>query len=175
MARARTAGLAGRRTEPVDGATHRLNRCVSGSQRNLVDMAKFRRTGAVLLTIEVMLSLSACGRTTPAAVGSYKATIACTTNPGPASPFPCNAKSLYSLVISANGQFIMKYLGHPGGAFKGTWSQTKDRVTLSENKGTTKIEFVALQNGTNLREGRIEVPGGHVNVGYILSWYAVRI
>ena len=140
-----------------------------------MDMAKFRRIAAVLLTIEMMLSLSACGRTTSAAVGSYKATIACTTNPGPASSFPCNAKSLYSLVISADGQFVMRYLGHQGGAFKGTWSQTRDRVILSEIHATTKIVFVAFQKGRNLREGRIEATGRHVNVGYILSWYAVRI
>lgn len=137
-------------------------------------MTQLRRVGAVLVTVGALLPLSACGTSLSLAVGSYKATIACTTNPGPASFFPCNAKSLYSLVISANGQFVMKYLGHQGGAFKGTWSQSKDRVTLSEKN---KIVFTALQKVGNLREGRIEVIGeqADVNVGYTVSWYAVRI
>jgi hypothetical protein len=68
----------------------------------------------------------------------------------------------------------MKYLGPQGGAFKGTWSQSNDCVTLSEKKGTTQIMFTALQKGRNLREGRIEVIGKSLDPGYTLLWYAVR-
>jgi hypothetical protein len=141
-----------------------------------VDVTRPRRIAAVLFALAAIVSLSACGSSIPSAVGSYKTTIRDTPESAQAKAFVVGkSNDVFSLVISANGHFVMKHLGHPAGAFNGTWSQTKDRVTLSEAKGTTKIMFVALQKGGDLRDGRIEVIGTDLDPGFRLSWSGVRI
>jgi len=136
-------------------------------------MTRFRRVAAVLVTLGTLLSVSACGTSVPAAVGTYKATFVTTPKPGVASAFIANPDEEFSLVLNGDGHFVMKFLG-PGVTFKGTWSQFKDQITLSEVNRLTKIKFVAVQKGRSLREGHIEYLSRPGPVGYTLTWSAVR-
>jgi hypothetical protein len=152
---------------PEGGIDHR--------RRIVRAVTRLARAVAVLVTLASLLSLSACGSSVPSAVGSYRATFVYAPTSVDANDFVVgNANSVFALVISADGHFVMTSRGHQGTVFHGTWSQAKSAVTLSETRGTNKVEFVARQEGKNLRQGHIEYLSRPAPVGYTLPWYAVR-
>jgi hypothetical protein len=127
------------------------------------------------MTLGTLLSLAACGPPVPTAVGSYKVTFVYKPTPG-TPPFVIgNADTVGSLVLTADGHFVINSLSHRGGMFKGSWSQSTDQVTLSRKKGTTTLVLIAMLKGKNLRDGHIEYLGTPAPVGYTEPWYAVRI
>jgi hypothetical protein len=148
----------------------------AGHRRHIVEsVTRLGRAVVVFVTLASLLSLSACSSSVPAAVGSYRATFVYAPTSVEAGDFVVgNANSIFALVITADGHFVMTSRGHHGTTFQGTWSQAKSKITLSEKRGTNKIEFVAIQEGKNLRQGRIEYLSRPAPVGYTLPWYAVR-
>jgi hypothetical protein len=132
-------------------------------------MARVRRLTAVLVTLGTLLSLSACGTSASLVVGTYKATIV-TTAVSFQAQFFSGGTSAFSLVITADGHFVMESRYHPLVTWKGTWSESNDHVTLK----TSKIEFNAVEKGDNLQQGRIEYLSRHEPTGYEQSWSAVR-
>jgi hypothetical protein len=152
---------------PDGGVDHR--------RRIVGAVTRLGRAVAVLVTLASLLSLSACGSSVPSAVGSYRATFVYAPTSVEAKEFVVgNANSIFALVITADGHFVMTSRAHHGATFQGTWSQAESTVTLSEKRGTNKIEFVALQEGRNLRQGHIEYLSRPAPVGYTEPWYAVR-
>jgi len=104
------------------------------------------------MTIGTLLSLSACGTSTPSAVGSYKAMfdITGTTNH---PTYPLFYYQAVPFALGADGHFVMDF--GPGYVMKGTWSQSEGRVTLSGKVGNERATLGAVQQGRNLVEGDI--------------------
>ncbi|HEY7946991.1 MAG TPA: hypothetical protein VID75_04905 [Acidimicrobiales bacterium] len=131
-------------------------------------MNRFWRLATALVIFGMVLS--ACGSSVPSVVGSYKVTIVTTAVSVQAQFFP-GGKREFSLDITADGHFVMESRYRPRVTWRGTWRESDNRLTLTT---TNKIEFVAVQKGTDLRQGRLSRFGRPTQSGYTQSWSAVR-
>jgi len=140
-------------------------------------MARFRRAVALLVTLGTLLSLSACGTSVPAAVGSYRATFVLVPIPGaPPSGLTGKLSVVYSLVLSSNGHFVMT--SHVG-SLNGTWSEARDHVRLTgvgapAGVDPSKFVLMARLKDRNLLDGTLDLPGQKPSVAYTPHWSAVR-
>jgi hypothetical protein len=101
---------------------------------------------------------------------SYKATFVVTPTPGAVSFFvAASPDSIFSLVLDKDGRFIMKSSGHAETTFKGTWSRSKNILTLH----AAKNQFIAVVKGNNLLNGHVAYLGS-APMTYTVRWSAVR-
>jgi hypothetical protein len=125
-------------------------------------MTRIGRVAGALVTVATLLSLSACGTSAPAAVGSYRATFV-----------GKHASPTFPLVLAADGRFVLQ-LGPDGTPFRGVWSQTGDRVTMTGKVGITKVVLQAIETGAKLNQGSYASFGRLKSQQFALPWTAVR-
>ena len=132
-----------------------------------------RRAAALVVTIGILLSLSACGNSVPAVVATYKATFVVTPAPTTLSStvndfYVDPPHSVYSLVLRKGGHFAMTPLDDARVTFNGTWSESNGFITLN----TPEDQFIAQVKGRDLRRGQVGSIGSMPT--YTVTWSAVR-
>jgi hypothetical protein len=134
-------------------------------------MTLLRRLAVFLVTLGSVLAVSACTTTSvPSVVGSYKATFVDHPQPGPMSGFFVGSNSVFALLLDGNGRFVMASSDHARTTVRGTWSESKDVLSLTSPKN----QLIALVQGANLRRGRVAYVGRSAPTTYTLTWSAVR-
>jgi hypothetical protein len=107
----------------------------------------------VLTIMGSLLTLSACGKSVPAVVATYKVTFVPTSISGVNDIY---VDPEYSLVLSQHGHFVMTPSDHADVTFKGTWRKSGGQLMLN----TPKVQFIALVKGRDLRMGEMFSFGG---------------